>query len=369
MLFLPALLHSFALIIGLFVQTMSSPLAGAWLFFHISGCAVLLYTNEYDRQQSAVWYSCLAWLTAIGASAFLFAPVVNGAAYMWVLIAMPSLALCLQKDNLPAYLKCFGGVITAYAVGLVAQKLLHVHYTNFDYNGRIAWPLLDPNNAACVVNIALVPCFYAMLTRDTCYGFLCTLFAAALYATGSKAGIGSTAACCTLIAFRHYGLRFALFCCLWAVVEAASIYICRPEWILMLADSLADRFPIWQASWQLLWVRPTLGLGLGSFSYYYAKVRTETYTVGAFAHNDLLQFAIELGIPAALTFCSLALAVLVKTCKENVVAACTMLAVLLQAMVEFQFYLPAVSIPMGLALAYHMLNRNEPKGLTDAFRQ
>src|SRR4051794_31723507 len=100
---LPAFLHATAFAITLFVQFWGSPLAGAWLFFHLAGCAALLYTGTYPKNQNLAWYAVLVWLLAVGMSTFLFTPIQNGAAIMWILAAMPTLALCLRKEHLKPY--------------------------------------------------------------------------------------------------------------------------------------------------------------------------------------------------------------------------------------------------------------------------
>lgn len=352
---LPALLHATAFAISLFVQFTGSPLAGAWLLFHLAGCAALLYNGNYPKSHGTVWYGCLAWLLALGASTFLFAPVRSGAATMWVLAAMPTLALCLRKEHVKPYLICFLTVITVYALGLVAQAVLNTQTTAYNYSGRHAWPLLDPNNAAAIINMALLPCVYLTLNKHARWGILSALFACALYATGSKAGIGTAGIGMAIMLAVCCDAELVLMGAALGTIQAVLIYFYRPELILLLVDSFRDRLPIWEASLPLLSLRPLTGLGLGTFGFYYAQVRTEQYTAGWHSHNDVLQMAIEMGIPAALIFCAL-FAVVAVTTRQALASGVVLLAVFLQSMVEFQFYIPAVSIPLGLALGYHLLN-------------
>jgi O-antigen ligase len=182
-----------------------------------------------------------------------------------------------------------------------------------------------------------------------------------LLATASKAGASAAAVCCLILAGQRYAEKFhtsgLAFIGLVALAFFTPIY--GPDMSSWLHHALRDRFPIWADSIRLLALHPFTGTGLGTFAVYYATVRTEYVSGGWFAHNDLLQLAIETGIPAAAAFCILWLTVLLTTCRRNFAAAVTMLAVLLQSMVEFQFYLPSVSLLMGVALAYHRLN-NKP---------
>src|SRR5262249_17368339 len=88
---------------------------------------------------------------------------------------------------------------------------------------------------------------------------------------------------------------------------------------------------------------------------YYGQVRTETQTAGVFAHNDPLQFMIEMGWPAGFEFLLLVLIAAASTNRRNLVSGCVLLALFIQSMVEFQFYVPALSLFGGAALGYHLL--------------
>jgi hypothetical protein len=334
---------------------MNSPLAGAWLFFHIAGCGALL-KNGYAEHRGLVWYACLAWLVMIGASTFLLRPQFGGAAFMWILAAMPSLALCLRREHLKPYLVCFGAIIACYALGLIVQAYLGAHYTYYNFEGKDgrSWPLLDPNNGAAVLNLALIPSFYMALTRPKWFAAV-AVFVMALYITRSKAGALAAVAGCSLIMAQRHRWRFIIPAL--GMVCAGIIYAhyCKPWVLIGLLESFLVRFPIWEGSLPLLSVFPLTGLGMGTFGHYYAQTRVEQFTSGWWAHNDILQFAIELGIPAASIFCFLAVAVIVTTRKTNIASAAAMLAVFLQAMMECQLYTPCICLLMGLALAHHHL--------------
>lgn len=353
----PASLHALAFIICLGVQSMNSPLAGAWLLFHIAGCAALLYNGKYNTNPGMLWYVCVVWNLTLGVSAFLFMPVYNGAATMWVLLSMPSLALCLRKEYLRPYCMFFFSIILAYALGLILQMVLKVEYDHYNIGARYAWPMLDPNNAAAIVNLALVPCIYLTLFKDVRWALLCGLFAIALYATGSKAGVGAAGAALLIFSICKYGAECAAFWLAIGIIQGVAAFFYAPDIILIFINALSDRFPIWETSWDLILLHPWTGLGLGLFGKYYQMYRTEQYTGGWFAHNDLLQITAEMGIPCGLIFCILIGTILFTTRRSNLVSGVTLLAIILESMVEFQFYVPAVSMGMGLALGCHILNR------------
>lgn len=178
----------------------------------------------------------------------------------------------------------------------------------------------------------------------------------ALVATGSKAGICVAIPSCVFLAiFVHGWTRW------WGMLLGCLTLVAIALW-WPLGVSLVHRFPIWEASIKLLKLFPFSGVGISMFPAYYKIVRTENYTTGWFAHNDVLQIAIEMGIPAAIIFCSQWLAVLKETCKQSIVYAVILFAILAQSLVEFQFYVPAVSILAGLAFAGHMFNNRRNLG-------
>lgn len=355
---LPAILHSFAFFICLNVQSMGSPLAGAWLFFHIAGCAILLYDGKYPADKGPMWYACLCWLITLGAYTFLINPITGCAAVMFVLASAPSMALCLRREHLKSYIVGFGTVIGIYAVGLIVQALLHVKYSVYTTDGR-AWPLMDPNNGACVLNIALIPALYLALFKNSRWWAAAAVVVVAMCLTLSKAGICAACAVLGLMLIYRHGAAFLIFGMAAGCAALTAIFYWEPGLIVMMVDSFRDRYPIWASSWPLLWVQPIRGLGLGMFGFYYHQVATEHYTGGWYAHNDLLQIAIEMGIPGVIVFVGFLLTVAATTCKTNFVSGLVILAVTLQALVEFQFYVPAITYPLGLVLGWHIINKRQ----------
>lgn len=351
---IPASVHSIALLLALCVQWSGTPLAGAWFIFHCAGCVLLLYNGKYPKEKDPIWWASITWLIALCLSTFIIAPTNGAGQTVAFLAAMPTLALCLRKEHLPAYCSCFLAVFTLYGLGLIIQEIIGVQYTSYNVDDRRAWPLMDPNNAAAVVNMALIPCLYAFIMgRRSIFPHLCAILAAALWTTGSIAG--GTVAAGSLLVFicSRYGWRAAIIPILFSEMTAIFIHIFHPDKMFSLLMRVVDRFEIWQGSWIMLWGRPWGGLGLGSFGFYYKMVRTEMFSAGYFAHNDLLQLAIEMGIPCAMTLLALILTVIATTCRNNIVSACVVLAIVAQSMSEMQLYLPSISLGIGLALAAH----------------
>lgn len=365
---LSAACHSISLAIALCVQHSNSPLAGAWLLFHFLGCGLMAFDGGKYWSFSNLRLSMLLWLLAIGAATFLINPVVNGATVMWILASMPMLALSMKRKYLKSYLVGFGVVLFSYAMVLVGQFALHVDYTAvgltyhwFSYGNEglnaAAWPLIDPNNAACVMNMGLIPVFWLTL-KDWKWTPILMIFAMALVATGSKAGILVAVGAAAVLIVAHYGERLiqSWFFAALITLGLAGFGIWYYDLWEIFSLSFSNRIPIWSASMQILDHSPMRGVGLGMFGQYYAQVRTEQFSGGWFAHNDLLQIAIEMGIPAAFIFAWQWIEVFDGVCRRNLVAVCVIGAVLCQAMVEFQFYLPSISLLLGLALAWYDAN-------------
>lgn len=341
-----------AFAISMLMQSYASPLAGMWFPFFIYGCAVAL--NKTDARvirKTKIWYLSAAWLFCLVLSAFFLAPVKGAAAVLYTLAVVPLIPLCNVSTE--KAVKYIGLAIAFYAGCLIVQELLGVGYTNgYEYSGR-GWPLVDPNNAALVINAALLPCFHRAIKKPV--WFLAVLyFAVALVITDSLAGMGAGFIGCYALWCRENRGCIAWSLPVMAVLLCALAYL-RPDFIIDAWSSFATRFPIWEASFPMLSAKtwtgiPFTGVGLGSWDFYYAHFRTEYDTAGWYAHNDILQMAVEVGAVFIPVFIVLITYGIYKGFKHTPDAGAVLLAVLSQSMVEFQFYVVPISIIAGLCL-------------------
>lgn len=122
---------------------------------------------------------------------------------------------------------------------------------------------------------------------------------------------------------------------------------------------------LWNEGCQLWKLHPWKGIGLGQLKFYAVPIDGEMRLPPDFLHNDTIQFAVEMGTPVALVFVLLVLAAVRQACKANLVTSCTLLAVFIQSCMEFQFYLPSVTLCAGLALAWHDINSKPRASLLD----
>lgn len=348
---IPALL-GLAFAIALQAQTMSGVFAGAWLLPLVAACAGSIYKQGADISRGAGWWASALWLLSIGVHTFFINPVAGGAATMWILAAPSLILLTLQKHHLRPTLYWVGGAVLLYALGIIAQEFLDMQYTTGQgpAAGR-SWPVVDANNGAAILNFALIPCIAAAYYWRMWLVAVIPL-AYALILTNSRAGVLALIAAGLVMLWSVNKRLTALILGVGAYLYIGLHYL-MPQSIYRGIYSLFDRFPIWSASIDLLTWR---GLGLGTFGHYYARVRTEYSTAGFYAHNDFLQFAIEGGVLLAIAAAFWFVVTIIKTNRNNIVPAAALLMVFLQAMIEFQFYVPAIAILIGLALTWHRYN-------------
>jgi O-antigen ligase len=194
--------------------------------------------------------------------------------------------------------------------------------------------------------------------------------ATALLLTHSRAGFSATIAglaAALLAAFASPGLRRPGRLLFSAVLILGLVGI-----VTLSGDATADRFAtvgpesegrveIYRATIEALGATPLLGTGLGSFPDIFAAYRTPAmpFRINA-AHNDYLQAALELGVPATASLV-LALATLGGFCvagtlrrRRNAVFPCLGVGVTVlvgaHSLVDFSLQVPAVSATYALLL-------------------
>jgi O-antigen ligase len=114
-----------------------------------------------------------------------------------------------------------------------------------------------------------------------------------------------------------------------------------------------DRLLLWDESRALIWAYPLFGTGLGGYESGFLKYKVTFPLVrDAFAHNDYLQYLIELGAVGFALAATAAIAILSRTVKlfirirgeERILsAACCggFAAILLHSTVDFNLFVPA----------------------------
>ena len=333
-----ALLLCVAFATSFFIQTTLSTISGAWFAFFIGCIFITMFQNKNVLYKDPFSILCILWLVYITAHVFLFRPVLGGAVHYSTLCAPFVYYIAMMGANERtrlSHLVICGSCIFTLSLIVCYQWVFDVPQY---FEGRVSRPLLNPNNMAALMNVGLVTCF-GLMFRNKFWAIPLLVFTAALCATGSKAGILSAIIACGILSVVFYPRL------LWSLMLTPLLFFLPV--FEGIKSALLDRVDIWQGAFRIFDVT-YLGTGLGTFPYYYSRFKIEDETMGMFAHNDILQFAVELGLPAAIIFVCVCLSFFIQTKKSNIIPACAFLAVLIHTQVSFHLYLPSVSILAGL---------------------
>lgn len=313
---------------SLFIKT--APGEAFNIFLMLSICALAF-------GEPRIILPAIVWLGAV-----LLSGIISPGNYavMCSLVLLPLVSISASRKAIIP----FGAVLSVLALSLIGQKLLWPPEL-YPFPGRASWPFEDPNNAGTLMAVALVSAFVWFIQSKERLAFaLSTLFLFALITTESRgACLGAGVGIATYLAVSFPKLRTVF---LGSVLAGFGVLMCFES----AQRAAGEHFAIWETSLPLIsWD----GAGIGRFKALYDTFRTETSSAGMFAHNDLLQFAIEMGLPFALLFLGLAVFIGLKTTRKNAGAACVLLAVFVHSLFNYPFYLPAVSLICGLALRIH----------------
>lgn len=222
-------------------------------------------------------------------------------------------------------------VLTGLALYALYQYFMRPDLLVF---GRVHAPLTDPNGLAAILSLGLFLSARKFLTpqqhptpRDWIYF---GLLAGAFMTTGSRGaflaaglmGVGLLG----LTGFRHvakktWGMAAGLIVLMLTIgIFLAPAGQTNPLRLLSgtlqegPAAAMSERPAIWGATLKLISAHPWLGTGMGTFYYYYPAVRPATDgTAGYMAHNDPLQFAVEMGVGGMVMFYVIALLGVIRT--------------------------------------------------------
>jgi O-antigen ligase len=139
--------------------------------------------------------------------------------------------------------------------------------------------------------------------------------------------------------------------------------------------SANNRATIWKDTLRLIDAHPWVGTGLGTFSVAYPSVQTSFEgRLVSHAHNDYLEFASELGIPAAVILFGGIFYLLLQSAwsfrrNENrldraVALGCfgSILSILLHSMTDFNLQIPANALMVGVVLGMGYANSSKRLG-------
>jgi hypothetical protein len=255
---------------------------------------------------------------------------------------------------------------------------------------RVHWPLSNPNTLAGLLSLGFFGAQGWMLSArkrlpsNIALG-LSLLLAAAILTTGSRGAVVALAGgfvplillagnfrrkhwrCLTLTA-----LGMAAFFAAMGLFTADGLQATSTRLVETAtgAESLLyDRPHIWAASWRVVQDHFWSGTGIGTFFLYYPQYRTGDFTsAGLMAHNDPLQFGVEMGVLAPLLFYLFAAGACIRSvralraCPPDdprriyvLAPLCALGALVAHAHISFHFHVPPTLIAVGGLLGFWWL--------------
>lgn len=266
-----------------------------------------------------------------------------------------------------------GFLISVIAVGTV--NAIYVTYLAQVEGGRPGGFLDDPNLGADIIGIAVLCAAYLYLAKGASHWILVcvALMSVALFFAQSRGAwialicSGSVLSLFFLLSGQRPRQRLVFFglAVLGGFVAAllfTGVGLAESVGVGERSKSLGYRFEMWASSWELVVQRPLFGSGIGTFPLRYPAVRSplEIATTGHFAHSDIIQLVVELGLIGALLFISAPLLFVFSFVKNTrmrgvsfglpLLAFSVLLLVGLHGLVNFIIYQPLVALTVGLLI-------------------
>ena len=246
-------------------------------------------------------------------------------------------------------------------------RQLPLEFVKRMYSTRLYGHMFYPNTLAGVI-LLLLPVSLALLLGQARWGQLRIALAlglavvglACLYWSGSKAG-WLIAIVLLGVWFLHWPLSNTLKLGLAGtamVLGLAGFAVKYADYFDRGATSVGARFGYWRAAAQTAMEEPLLGTGPGTFQLAYKRHRAPDAEPTRLTHNDYLQQASDSGVPGFLLylvfFGGAAWALARRRLTEPVYIAMRLglLAWVLQGVVEFGLYIPALAWPAWLMLGW-----------------
>ncbi len=207
-------------------------------------------------------------------------------------------------------LAVFGFAVAAFAIlqGLTSKGELYWAITPH-FGGAVYGPYVNRNHYAGLMELlAPVPFALAAIRGRKVEQRAVLIFAGivmgiSIFASQSRAGMASFAfemliLCIVLLRIRR-SIRTEVAIAFGAAIFLAFVFVFGGSELFQRFSSVSDlsRFSILKDSLRMIWQKPVLGWGLGTFPTVYPHFRS--FYTDAFvnqAHNDVIQFVVENGV-------------------------------------------------------------------------
>lgn len=301
---------------GIHIQYLS--LAYACFLTVLGGQFVLFLKDKqvFDYKSLFLLLVISLWMLCV-VNLFTTTLLYNSYIYFWKFSLFPIvfLMLALQKDERILNILLLGVFLVMSVVALSAVFQFFAYSEYYKYRG--VGSFLNPNTLAGAINVCLIPAaLFFMTASDKAKAWfwyvisLCLIFG--LCVTISRGGVYGaliSLGFAFIVLRRHEGFckkKLLIF-----IGTAVIIYLFtniyyfsfRDVEMLNSIDSFGMRLRIWSQAYEMFLDSPFFGFGYSTFALYYPQYRLENeLSAGHYAHNDPLQFAIEMGILAPILF-------------------------------------------------------------------
>jgi O-antigen ligase len=305
-----------------------------------------------------------------------------------VFTAMPLSMLIgvIYKDN--AYFRTVALCLAPVFAVLSVWALIQFFFLNNYFFGQAHHPLGDPSSLGMLLTLALVAALgWMLVAKDKLHKYvavaLVILLCGGIFATAARGPIFAVApsiAVFVILLWPQIKQKGRLWLSLVVGIGILVVATNLPsenhqykmferigETITLSAPDVSNnRLNIWAATKAIIEESPIIGRGISTFSLYYPEHRLPVETAGTFyAHNDPLQFWVELGIFGPVLFYAFILAAAVRTfsalkklSKEETVERVVIVSVfaalmslVIHAHVSFSFYNLSILYLAGFLLS------------------
>lgn len=358
----------------------SGPLTGCLLIFAAAigfrSIFKLQVWQAYALSKLMIIY--LVWLFIVAFSS----TVLEVSSFMVVALAcLPVIYLIATNtqytdENLRILRITFFVVAIGFAILAIWQVYHHIG------KGFANGPLQDRNAFAALLNLVWFPTVHSFViskysTRrwlQPTIGIGLFIISIALFATTSRGGLLTWGMLLPFMLWASYKytsskrqVGYVLLIAFLAYFSSAILLnstIADRTFEFAQDSSTAARLMLWKSTIQMAIAHPFTGLGWGTFMIYYPAYRSplEYTTSGQFTHNDYLQLAAEGGVLALLLQLAILVGILIQFKRnfkspvnaisyESIALLLGVLAIFIQAGVNFIFYFAFMNIIVALYLA------------------
>ena len=270
------------------------------------------------------------WMVALGSVFWSQIPWISVPQF-WVFSCFPLSVLFFLSGQRELAIKGVLVVLSLFSVFAFCQYYI---VPDMLYDGRVAWPLKNPNSLGAVFSMgAFLALGFGlkgvMRKEQSQWAWCCfVLMVVGLIMTGSRGAFG---AFILGVGFLFFVVRpkvcwkkaGMLLVGLGVVAFAVTLSGARPDNMALVSSAktavgdyplLWTRAELWASTWEMIKSAPILGTGIGTFSQFYEQYRDPAErTAGFMAHNDPLQFWAEMGVLSFVLFYGFAVLMCMRT--------------------------------------------------------